>query len=629
MENSLVRSVMSVQRTSNPERRGTPTFYASLCASDAIQSSNHGYFQRSQRQILRGQIRGGRRTERHLEACSFVFDGAEAIEDEVRLRAGPSFAQITDPLTSKPCDGFLHAAAQLQLFPGSIGRIDGTDLEVFSSWDLIAQVVCLVDEPVCCPICLYPPIAPRMERCGHIYCGPCVTKYIWYENGGSAKKCAVCCWIIRLEELKRVSIVHVSPLKVGSKLSMVLVDHLRGHCTRSTGSPIITSSTQADIFSFIVEVGEAQLRSAAQDEVSVLEALKSTCIEDGNVELIPEINFMVNQLEVSLKNPSGFFQVDCQAEVPLELHGASKNGHAVDSPPGKIDEHNRIYQSADGQPIFLDGLMWKCLLAEYGSVTELPGTIDVTVTSLKTYKMNPALRKRWRHLKHVPPGHAFHLVEVELNALVSKSTLEQFASALEVRSIERDRSRLEDLRLTKLKEAAENRIPSLPEGFVLSGHVPLLDGPSGLSILFNQFFVGFQSSDFVPLGATSEAIPKVSTSAPSFAEVSKMGALSVVDQNRVANFARGPLGRRSIPYFDPSSEAWPSLSDVRKRTAGQAPLQCCATSVSPWGLSLNAPVPISSPTNAEKQDTAAKSNHKKHRRRRNRTYSLHDSSVCE
>ncbi|KAG5449084.1 RING finger protein 10 [Clonorchis sinensis] len=604
MENSLVRSVMSVQRTSNPERR------------DAIQSSNHGYIPRSQRQILRGQIRGGRRTERHREAYSFVVDGAEAIEDEVRSRAGPLSAQVTDPLTSKPCDGFLHAAAQLQLLPGSIGRITGTDLEVFS-WDLIAQVVCLVDEPVCCPICLYPPIAPRMERCGHIYCGPCVTKYIWYENGGSAKKCAVCCWIIRLEELKRVSVVHVSPLNVGSKLSMVLVDHLKDHCTRSAGSPVINASTPADIFSFIVEVGEEQLRSAAQDELSVLEAFKSTCIEDGNVELIPEINYMVNQLEASLKGPSSFFQTDCQFEVPLELSGASKNCHAVDSPPSEIDAHNRIYQSADGQPIFLDGLMWKCLLAEYGSVAELPGTLDVTVTSLKTYKMNPVLRKRWRHLKHVPPGHAFSLIEVELDALVSRSTLEQFASALEARSIERDRSRLEDLRLTKLKEAAENRIPSLPEGFVLSGHAPLLGGPS------------FQSSDFVPLGATSEAIPKASTSAPSFAEVSKMGALAVVDENRVANFARGPLGRRSIPYFDPSSEAWPSLSDVRKHTAGQASSQCFDTSVSPWGLPLNTPVPKDSPTNAEKQDTAAKSNHKKHRRRRTRTYSLRDSSVCE
>ncbi|GAA57476.1 hypothetical protein CLF_112782, partial [Clonorchis sinensis] len=285
-------------------------FWASLYASDAIQSSNHGYIPRSQRQILRGQIRGGRRTERHREAYSFVVDGAEAIEDEVRSRAGPLSAQVTDPLTSKPCDGFLHAA---------------------------------------------------------------------------------------------VSVVHVSPLNVGSKLSMVLVDHLKDHCTRSAGSPVINASTPADIFSFIVEVGEEQLRSATQDELSVLEAFKSTCIEDGNVELIPEINYMVNQLEASLKGPSSFFQTDCQFEVPLELSGASKNCHAVDSPPSEIDAHNRIYQcmrclllcltacvtAADGQPIFLDGLMWKCLLAEYGSVAELPGTLDVTVTSLKTYKMNP------------------------------------------------------------------------------------------------------------------------------------------------------------------------------------------------------------------------------------------------
>lgn len=71
------------------------------------------------------------------------------------------------------------------------------------SWMDIAEVRCFLTESITCPICLYPPVAPRMGPCGHIYCLPCVWYFIAFENDILSKKCAVCNIFLRHSELKR------------------------------------------------------------------------------------------------------------------------------------------------------------------------------------------------------------------------------------------------------------------------------------------------------------------------------------------------------------------------------------------------------------------------------------------
>lgn len=73
-----------------------------------------------------------------------------------------------------------------------------------------------------------------------------------------------------------------------------------------------------------------------------------------------------------------------------------------------------------------------------------------------------SLRKPLRYLSHLPDGYAFSIVEIKLEPpLVSELTLSHFAISLNNRALERDRSRLEDLKLTELKKAAENQFTSL------------------------------------------------------------------------------------------------------------------------------------------------------------------------
>lgn len=406
-------------------------------------------------------------------------------------------------------DGALLVSSQLQVFQGTSWTSGIPD------WKCVAQVVCVVEGNISCPICLYPPTAPRISRCGHIYCGPCALQYINYESDGTAKKCAVCCSFVSLEELKRVVISQVPHLTVDHELEMVLV----GHNKSALGGSFVTKATSADI--------------ALQDanELEALFLLKSECLRDDNVELISYINQMIEQVET-------------KEQLSDESPGLN---HAVNT-DGESSEMIYFYQAADGRLIFLDGLMWNCLLAEYGSLYNLPNPLLVKVTSIKSHKMCPSLRRRWRHLSHLPLGRVFIQVEIELQHLVSEAVLAKFSARLEARKLEYDRRRLEDMRLTRLKEDAENRIHFLPQGFVLSGPAPLLHESDPFPQPPNMTL---QCSTSAPAGIQG----------PSFAEVTKKGALSVVGRNRVATFERGLTNRSCHPAFSPSTEHWPSLHD--------------------------------------------------------------------
>ncbi|KAK2723692.1 hypothetical protein QYM36_002136, partial [Artemia franciscana] len=53
-----------------------------------------------------------------------------------------------------------------------------------------------------CQICLYPPIAAKMTRCGHIYCWACVLELIETNDEASGCSCAVCKDNVYKEDLK-------------------------------------------------------------------------------------------------------------------------------------------------------------------------------------------------------------------------------------------------------------------------------------------------------------------------------------------------------------------------------------------------------------------------------------------
>ena len=61
-----------------------------------------------------------------------------------------------------------------------------------------------------CPICMEPAqmmTAPRVTKCGHLYCWPCLLQYLAFERDYSWKKCPLCCDPIYKHDIRRVTIL--------------------------------------------------------------------------------------------------------------------------------------------------------------------------------------------------------------------------------------------------------------------------------------------------------------------------------------------------------------------------------------------------------------------------------------
>ncbi|RPA82860.1 hypothetical protein BJ508DRAFT_80691 [Ascobolus immersus RN42] len=98
-------------------------------------------------------------------------------------------------------------------------RAQAVDPDVFVPWDHILQVVASAEsQNSSCPICLCDTVAPRMARCGHIFCLPCLLRYMAaseepdknaaarpaHEKKARWKKCPICWDSIYMKDTKPV-----------------------------------------------------------------------------------------------------------------------------------------------------------------------------------------------------------------------------------------------------------------------------------------------------------------------------------------------------------------------------------------------------------------------------------------
>jgi hypothetical protein len=94
-------------------------------------------------------------------------------------------------------------------------RAQSVDPDVHLSWDVILQILASA-RTQCpnCPICLSTPVAPRMSKCGHIFCLPCLLRYMASDDGNNPnnsaekkpryKKCVICTDSVYVKDIKPV-----------------------------------------------------------------------------------------------------------------------------------------------------------------------------------------------------------------------------------------------------------------------------------------------------------------------------------------------------------------------------------------------------------------------------------------
>ncbi|KAF9994207.1 hypothetical protein BGZ65_010198, partial [Modicella reniformis] len=100
-------------------------------------------------------------------------------------------------------DKFINANFRFLMNPRRDYEVFTMDADVRVEWDDIEQV--LISVPQSCPICLQPPVAARITKCGHVYCLPCILHYLALsESNKTWRKCPICWDAIYDKDLKSV-----------------------------------------------------------------------------------------------------------------------------------------------------------------------------------------------------------------------------------------------------------------------------------------------------------------------------------------------------------------------------------------------------------------------------------------
>jgi hypothetical protein len=106
----------------------------------------------------------------------------------------------------------VHANYRFIVDPRGDYRAQSVDADIHLDWNNVLQILASeLSQEASCPICLGTPVAPRMARCGHIFCLPCLIRYMHSEDDAKApekkarsKKCPLCFDTIYASETRPV-----------------------------------------------------------------------------------------------------------------------------------------------------------------------------------------------------------------------------------------------------------------------------------------------------------------------------------------------------------------------------------------------------------------------------------------
>eukprot|EP00092_Neocalanus_flemingeri_P016584 GFUD01017944.1.p1 GENE.GFUD01017944.1~~GFUD01017944.1.p1 ORF type:complete len:763 (-),score=229.83 GFUD01017944.1:609-2897(-) len=123
---------------------------------------------------------------------------------------------------------YLQANCQFIVKAAGDYSVHAADPDTLVDWDLVEQVHLKTSgtDLTSCPICLFPPTAAKISRCGHVFCWPCILHYLALSDD-SYRKCPICDQDIEKKDLKSVVAVPQENFSTGSSVQMKLMKRER------------------------------------------------------------------------------------------------------------------------------------------------------------------------------------------------------------------------------------------------------------------------------------------------------------------------------------------------------------------------------------------------------------------
>ncbi|KAK7429647.1 hypothetical protein QQZ08_003842 [Neonectria magnoliae] len=352
---------------------------------------------------------------------------------------------------------YVHANYRFIVSPEGTYTKHASDPDLHLDWSLVMQILASSESQTSsCPICLSEPVAPRMAKCGHIFCFPCLIRFMNSSSSDDAdksargprwKKCPICEDSIYLQEVRPVRFyaAQESPLpRVGDDVVLRLM-------ARNVNSTLA-----------LPREGGAEVLNSGEDipwhfAANVLDYAR---ILKGTVDyMTSQFDEEISALEQQAKEDETLFGQDGEwtqkairaivlAKEKLADLAMAEVSTVIQQPtPAKPSSDADFYFYSSPPHLYLSPLDIRILKTKYGSFSSFPSTLLPQVEHISTgHVVDDAMRKRAKYLGHLPRGCVVSFLECDWTDIVPAETLASFSG-----DIERRRKRNRD------KETQEER----------------------------------------------------------------------------------------------------------------------------------------------------------------------------
>lgn len=422
---------------------------------------------------------------------------------------------------------YVHANYRFIVRPDKEYHTQAVDADVHLPWDTVLQILGSAEtQAASCPICLSPPVAPRMAKCGHIFCLPCLIRYMHSmddsnpvpEKRARWRKCPICEDSIYLSETRPVRWFvgqEASMLREGGDVLLKLVRREPGSSLMLPRDASENYGHQDDIpwyhvaeimdYARFMKGGEEYMRSQYDQEIAELEEQEKEdelMFGDENTwtrKAVAAIEEAKHRLE-GMGNPPPTVngRKEKENDVPLSWEdtvdedGSSTTETRLTNAAKELSIRPHIDPTKHpstkhtgrnpSQPFYfyhalpnfyLSALDIRILKAAYGDFSAFPSTLLPRVEHISTgHVIDDDLRKRAKYMAHLPYGCEISFLECDWTDVISPVILEQFKDDIvrrrkrnhdkEARE-ERDRIRAEKEEDDKRMASIRRRRPSLNE----------------------------------------------------------------------------------------------------------------------------------------------------------------------
>ncbi|KAH6652630.1 hypothetical protein BKA67DRAFT_691980 [Truncatella angustata] len=420
---------------------------------------------------------------------------------------------------------FVHANYRFVVDPNGEYTAQARDADKHLDWNHVQQIVASTEsQSTSCPICLSEPVAPRMAQCGHIFCLPCMIRFLNSSSDEEIssrkearwKKCPICEDTFKMAETRPVRFYAgqesplpepghdvvlrlmvresgstlalpkeggTDPVNVGEEVPWHFAANVLDYARIMKGTPdYMASEYDREIEDLRKQYTEDEIQFGAEDGDSTTKAIK----------LITTARDRLREQKPS--NDDGATPATGLGKIQNKPH-TSHPFHFYSAPPH----------------LYLSPLDIRILKTQFGDYSNFPSTLLPQVEHISTgHVVDDLLRKRAKYLAHLPHGCVVTFLECDWTDIVPAETLSTFSSELDKRrKSHRDKAAQEERERVQAERMEAAAIGRTTRRHFDNAQEDSYDPSPALS-----------SEDFQPLGSAAGTTPP--NPRPGFEQLAEM-----------------------------------------------------------------------------------------------------------